>query len=372
MRRLVLLLIALSLTLAAAERRAKNIILFIGDAGGIPTLNGASIYGYGAPQKLFIQRMAHHGLMDTSPAGNLVTDSAAGMTAIVTGQKVNNGVISSAYPPAPGQKEGEPLMSILEYAEQRGLSTGVISNSPIVDATPAACYAHVPKRSMAGEIFSQVLKPRFGDGVDLVIGPGRQSILAATEKLGLNIEAGLREKGYAYVTSPTEIPKGARRAVALLDSDFDLEPVVSQAIETLSRNPKGFFLMVENDIHTTIPERGLKRAVALDKMIEQTVAMASRDTLIIFTADHSYDFRISSGKKGEPLALPEKATKYTAPVDPNVRTNVRVFDSHTGEEVLVAAQGPGAERVHGFFANSDLFRIMMAAYGWDKKPAGKR
>jgi alkaline phosphatase len=48
------------------------------------------------------------------------------------------------------------------------------------------------------------------------------------------------------------------------------------------------------------------------------------------------------------------------------KANVRVFDSHTGEQVLVAAQGPGSARVRGFIENTDLFRIMMAAFGWEK------
>ena len=76
------------------QNRAKNVILFIGDAGGIPTLNAASIHGYGAPQKLFLQRMPHIGLSDTSSSASWVTDSAAGMTAIVTGQKTTNGTLS--------------------------------------------------------------------------------------------------------------------------------------------------------------------------------------------------------------------------------------------------------------------------------------
>ena len=90
---------ALCLLLAAAswaQTQARNVILFLGDAGGIPTLNAASWYKYGRPQKLFIQGMPNIALMDTSAADYLVTDSAAGMTAIVTGEKTNNGVLSQS------------------------------------------------------------------------------------------------------------------------------------------------------------------------------------------------------------------------------------------------------------------------------------
>ena len=367
MKRLSVSLFVFALALAGADRPAKNVILFIGDAGGIPTLNGASAYGHGQPQKLFIQHMPNLGLMDTSPAGSWVTDSAAGMTAIVTGQKVNNGVISQADPPVPGQKPGEPLKTILEYAEEKGLSTGVVSNSPMDDATPAACYAHAASRKMKGEIFAQVLSPRFGDGIDLVIGFGRKAILEATKGVGLDLEPALQKKGYAVADSLEGIPAGARKAVALFESsDFELQPVVDRAIAMLSKNPKGFFLMVECDVHTTSPERGLKRVLMLDGLLRQTVERMQKDTLVIFAADHSYDFRLRSGTKGKPLVLPKAASKGGAAAE-EAKTNARVDDGHTGEEVLVMAAGPRSARVKGFFANTDLFQIMMSAYGWKKK-----
>jgi alkaline phosphatase len=211
---------ALAAPLAAAEPTAKNVILFLGDAGGIPTLNGASIHAHGAPQKLFIHRMPHIALADTSSASEWVTDSAAGMTAIVTGQKTHNGVLAQSAGAVRGKKDGEPLKTILEFAEERGLSTGVVSNSSMLSATPAALYAHVNDRKDEAGIFRQLLKPRFGDGVDVVIGAGRGDVVEA--------------------------------------------------------------------------------------------------------ARHD----------------------------------------HTGEEVLVAARGPGAERLRGFLSNTDLFHIMMAGYGW--------
>ena len=169
MKRVALFLIFIAVA-QAAEQRAKNIILFLGDAGGIPTLSAASLYGYGAPEKLFIQHMPHIALMETSAADEWVTDSAAGMSAIVTGQKTNNGVLSELPDGHPGGADGHPVKTILEYAEERGLSTGVLTNMPIVDATPAACYSHVNDRGKGVEIFSQLLAPRFGDGVDVVIG----------------------------------------------------------------------------------------------------------------------------------------------------------------------------------------------------------
>src|ERR1044071_10354734 len=99
------------------QTRAKNVILFLGDAGGLPTLNAASIQGYKEPRSLYIQRMPHIGLSETSSTNSWVTDSAAGMTAIVTGRKTANGVLSEA-PAEAGQPDGATLKTILEYAEE--------------------------------------------------------------------------------------------------------------------------------------------------------------------------------------------------------------------------------------------------------------
>ena len=68
------------------SKRARNVIVFLADAGGIPTLNAASLYGYQAPLRLHVQTWPHVGLSDTSPVDGFVSDSANGMTAIMTGQ----------------------------------------------------------------------------------------------------------------------------------------------------------------------------------------------------------------------------------------------------------------------------------------------
>lgn len=366
MRPAVFLLSILALAAPGAQRQAKNVILFIGDAGGIPTLSAASLYKYNQPQKLFIQSMPHIALMDTSAADAWVTDSAAGMSAIVTGQKTNNGVLSQSATAVRGKKDGELLETILEHAEQRGLSTGVVSNMSITDATVAACYAHSNDRNSAGEIFAQILTPRFGDGVDVVIGSGRDPILKATEKLGLRIESSLREKGYSVYDSLQAVSAQDRRVVALFNSGyFDVSQAVERAVHILSKNPKGYFLMVEWDTHTDTLKRGLDQAVALDAAIRQTAGSVEKDTLIIFAADHSFDLRVRGGKPGEPI-LPQAEGGRGTPQ--GLRPNIRVNNGHTGEEVLVAATGPGADRVRGFIANKDLFHIMMAAYGWNGRP----
>jgi alkaline phosphatase len=357
-------LLLLSAASLFAQQRAKNVILFLGDAGGLPTLNAASIHGYKEPRSLYIQRMPHIGLSETSATDSWVTDSAAGMTAIVTGRKTANGVLSEA-PAAAGKEEGEALKTILEYAEEHGLSTGVISNMNMADATPAACYSHVSSRKKFGEIFAQIWHPRFGDGVDVVFGNGRKKLLESTKEVGIDLEKELTASGRAFTAGLDLIPAGARRVVSLEDDEnFDVDAATAKAIEILSKNPKGFFLMVEWDLHPTHPEKCLDTAVKLDKLVQKTAQAMSKDTLVMFTADHSFDFRVLSGKKGQDLRLPLGVNVGKDPKYPEDKPAVAVGTGHTGEEVVVAAQGPGSAKVAGFLSNTDLFRVMMSAYGW--------
>ena len=104
--------------------------------------------------------------------------------------------------------------------------------------------------------------------------------------------------------------------------------------------------------------------------IERTAAQAGGDTLLLFTADHSFDVRVRGGQPGQALLegfeaaeakrIEEKRRDIRIPA-------VRMDNGHTGEEVLVAAQGPGAERVRGYLDNTDLFNVMMDALRWKPK-----
>jgi alkaline phosphatase len=340
----------------AKPRLARNVILFLGDGTGLSTLHAASLHGYGEPQKLYVQRMPYLGWSETSSASRWVTDSAAGMTAIVTGQKTHNGVISQNADAVRGKKDGRALKTILEYAEERGLLTGVVTNSPLADATPAATYAHANDRATFGQIFRYVVEPCYGDGVDVAIGPGAERILKETQALGLDLPGALAKKGYRYVQDRDGVRKAAddrQRVVALFPSeiDFDIEPAADAALDILERSQRGFFLMIESNNHSKDVVHTLDRTVKMDRLIEKVAGrMKGTDTLILFTADHSYDMRLSgSVARGESL-LPSMV----------------VEGNHAGEEVLVAAQGPGADKVRGFMRNTQLFDVMMDALGWEK------
>lgn len=370
--RLLAVLLSLSFIPAATAKpkRAKNVILLLADAGGIGTLSAASLYAYNAPQKLFVQSWPHLALSDTTPIGRWVSDSAAGMTAIVTGRKTYNGVISQGPDAVRGKKDGTPLKTILEYAEERGLSTGVVSNMTITDATPAACYAHVNDRRDFANIFLQLLEPRFGDGVDVLIGPGRKRIFGDLEKAGKDIDRIARQKNRPVYTKLDEIPAGQRRALVVSDGDFDLAASAKRALGMLQGTRKGYFLMIEGDAHTSQPEAGLARVVAFDKLIKEIASMVDLDeTLLLFTADHSFEFNITGGGPDTPLLRGYDEWVKSGAKGQIRLPSVRVENSHTGEEVAVLAIGAGAEHVRGYIPNTRMFYIMMNAFGWKESGA---
>jgi alkaline phosphatase len=123
-------------------------------------------------------------------------------------------------------------------------------------------------------------------------------------------------------------------------------------------------MMIESDAHTNDPELGLKRLVSFDRLIRELTEIVDMDeTLLLFTADHSFDFRIASGGPDQPLLNGLEEWKKNGGGKSMRISAVRMENSHTGEEVLVAAKGPGAERVRGYMPNTELFSIMMDALG---------
>lgn len=357
------------------NKRAKNVILFIADAGGLPTVNAASLHGYDAHGKLYLQSWPNLALSDTSPAGNWVTDSAAGMTALVTGVKTRNGVISQGPDVVRGKQDGTMLKTILEYAEERGLSTGVVSNVNIADATPGSCYGHANDRGKRGEIFLQAFTPRFGDGVDVVLGTGRKNIWDLAAKADKNVEEIAASHKRPIYGSLTEVPESNHRPIVVTDEDsfsFDVAGAAKLALKNLSRNKKGYFLMVEWDAHTHgNPTGGLNNLVKLDKLMREIASTVDlRDTLMIFTADHSFDLRIAGGRPGQPILTGYDEWKAAHTSKEEVRIPaLNIGSGHTGENVVAVAQGPGADKVRGFISNTDIFHVMLNALGWkeDKK-----
>jgi alkaline phosphatase len=365
-QRLAVLMIVTITSAAPAFPQARNIILFIGDGAGISSLNAASIYGYGKPQALYIQKMPHVALADTSTAREWVTDAAACASAWATGYKGRNGVVSMSPDAEKDVRDGQIYKTVMEYAMEQGLSTGIISNDGVAGAAVAAFYAHHNNRGKAGEIFQQALNPRFGKGPDVIIGTGRKQITDQTTALGRNLAADIEARGYRYVDSVDGLAKLAKdldRVIALADDNqFDFDQAVQQAVMRLSKNPKGFILVAHSDCHTGKTRTSLQRLVDLDKAVATAGEQLRNNTLILFTADHSYDLRI----KGEALAETSRDSDHK-----KIVSIVSLEDEHTAEEVPLLGMGPGAERIAGFMSNTDVFKVMMANFGWGGETAGR-
>jgi alkaline phosphatase len=137
------------------KRRAKNVILFLGDGMGVSTITAARIldgqmHGMkGEENKLSFERFPYLAHSKTYQANQQVPDSAPTMTSIVTGSKANNATLSIAPnvlgpDPVAAAKPENRLTTILEQAEQHGLWTGVVSTARLTHAIPGACFAHTP------------------------------------------------------------------------------------------------------------------------------------------------------------------------------------------------------------------------------------
>ncbi|MBU0910668.1 MAG: alkaline phosphatase, partial [Proteobacteria bacterium] len=176
-----LTILALLLVLAAAgclpqdpatgaTSGVRNIILFIGDGMGQAQRQAALWAAVDDDGLLAMDDMPAAGLLHTAAADSDVTDSAAAATAMASGVKTNVGVI--------GLDAGlAPVATILEKAGSRGKLTGLVTTTPITDATPAAFAAHVRDRKLFAEIAVQLLNAK----VDVMLGGGEDTLLPVSE-----------------------------------------------------------------------------------------------------------------------------------------------------------------------------------------------
>ncbi len=334
------------------NKNAKNIILLIGDGMGVAHLHAAMTV---TPDALNIEKLPHVGLIKTNSSDNYITDSAAGGTAISSGVKTTNGAVGV-------DSTGNLVKTILEYAEDNQLSTGLVASSSVTHATPASFIAHVTSRSMNEEIASFFLET----DVDVFMGGGRQYFSDRKDKLNLLDQ--LINKGYEVQDTFIETyePEGNKYAglyymnhpPSILNGRGNMLPrSVDIALDKLSGNNSGFFLMIEgsqidwgghaNDIDFITTEM-----LDFDKAVGKALDFAEKDgnTLVIVTSDHE-----TGG-----LAINGGSIRQNM-IDPAFTT-----DGHTGIMVPVFAYGPGAEKFSGIYHNTGIFDKMMESFGFSK------
>ncbi|HWJ93591.1 MAG TPA: alkaline phosphatase, partial [Telluria sp.] len=208
------------------EPAAKNVIFFLGDGMGINTLTAARIFAVGESGDLTIDTLPESAFVKTFSNNAQVTDSAASMAAYMTGVKQNNGVISMSTDTrsiAPGQdkngnrlvnrcENGTPVPTLAELAQQRGIATGIVTNTSVTDATPATVYAHFCHRKVENDIAAAMVpggagfNTALGKGLDVVFGGGVQFFTpfenGGKRSDGRDLLAELSARGFRVATSP--------------------------------------------------------------------------------------------------------------------------------------------------------------------------
>ncbi|MEN6519524.1 MAG: alkaline phosphatase [Armatimonadota bacterium] len=355
MKRLTLILCLILAIAASAYGAPKNIILFIGDGMGLATVAGARISSQGPGGRLAMDSMPVSGFATTYSANALITDSAAAGTALATGTKTNNGMIGVA-------PDGKRLKSILEAAMGLKKSTGLVTTTTISHATPASFAAHVNSRGDETEIACQLLE----NHVDVLMGGGMQFFAAKdqpgskrTDDRCLLTEA--NAAGYALATNSEGLSAvKSRKILGLFANGYlstkepepPLSALAAKAIESLSKDKDGFFLMVEGGqidsfAHANDFENAVRQVIEFDRAVAAGLDYARKhsDTLVIVTADHETGgLTLLTNSEGQ--LQPSWSSK-----------------GHTGVTVPIYAFGPGSEKFAGLIDNTDIPKRMAELWG---------
>ena len=328
-------------------RKAKNVILLIGDGMGLAQIQAGLSANFGQSNMINIK---HIGFSRTEASNSDFTDSAAGATAMATGNKTNNRYISV-------DSNGKPLKAIPDILATYGIVSGVISSGDITDATPAAFYAHQNERSMTQEIAADLLASH----VDVLVGSKRKSFI---ENKNATLMEKLKGKGYTYQKDLNGFASSnALKQLVLLDDSVTrrkldgrgemLKIALLKTIALLSKNKNGFFVMAEgaqidhgghaNDLPYTVTEQH-----DFDRLVGEALKFAdiNGETLVIVTADHEtggLSLLDASYKKG------------------TLRGNFST-DDHTNIMVPVFTYGPGSADFIGVYPNTEIFSKIINSY----------
>ena len=322
-----------------SRSRVKNVILLIGDGMGLAQIYAGLTANRG---DLNLAKLLNIGFSKTSAADTYITDSAAGATAMATGQKTNNRAIGV-------DSTGKSLPAIPMLIKKWNMASGLISAGAMTDATPAAYYAHQPDRMFEREIASDFLR----NPVDILIGGGYRYF---NEEKVLDT---LHQRGYQTGATFDQLETLKAPFVLLDDSsvvavskgrkDF-LQRSLQKTIHDLQSKKAGFFIMAEdaqidygghaNDIRYVVQEM-----LDFDRTIGDAIRFADSngETLVIITADHE-----TGG-----LSLLDGDLKRGY-VDGNFSTN-----DHSGIMVPVFAYGPHSLDFRGVYENTEIQHKIM-------------
>jgi len=381
----------------------KNVILLIGDGMGYSQLTAARWVKSGedlgnySHTSLYMDGMDNAAYVTTYAADGFITDSAAAVTAIATGQKTNIGIIGQDASAVLAEKDGKKLETILEMAEKAGLATGVVSTSRITHATPAGFYSHVNDRDNEVEIANQLV----ASGMDVVLGGGLSYFVPKNDTTPLggkskrNDDRNLLDEAaalkYVVVFNSTQMDQADSNSTDMLLGLFDnshmlyelqransgepsLAQMTKKAVEILSHNDDGFFLMVEG---ARIDHAGHERSwdnitvdtLAFDDAVKVALdfAEASGNTLVIVTADHETGGLVLGAtdpddyRAGMSPMFTSGLTKTPGPRYDFITEAVEA--THTAVDVPLMASGPQSDNFESKLDNTEIFHLMAEALG---------
>lgn len=330
-----------------ASNEIRNIIFLIGDGMGLEQVSCGWVLNHG---KLNLDNMSVVGLSRTYSLSDLITDSAAGGTALAVGQKTANNHVAT-------DPDGNPLNSIFVKAQEAGKKTGVVVTCHLADATPADFCCHSDHRYKSDEVIAGYAT----SGVDFIAGGGRD-YFGKKRKDGRIVDDEMGTKGYAVVYDETALMEAHLPILALLAEDnlpVALERgdmfrhMVAKGIDELSSQSgdKGFVMMIEGSsiddwLHENRIDLAMEELLDFDRTLGDVLKWAEADghTLVVVTADHAtgaltlQDGDLAEGRIGVAFGN----------------------DSHNGIAVPYYVWGPGSDRFHGTMENSELGALIMS------------
>jgi alkaline phosphatase len=314
---------------ATGQRRAKNVILFIGDGMSPAHRIGARLLSKGIAQgkslgKLAIDDMPHMALVATAGSDSIITDSANSASAYATGHKTAVNAMG-VYPDRTANPFDDPKVETIgELVKRRNnMALGIVTNTEAEDATPAAMATHTRRRAS----YDQIVEQFFDIKPDVLMGGGLANFLpgkadGSRRKDETDYLTKFKDAGYRFVANATELNAAGSDATGkllglfalgnmdgVLDRKFlkggtvkkfpdqpDLTEQVKTALALLSKNSNGFFLMVESGLidkyaHALDFDRAVYDTIMLDNAVRQTKEWAKArgdDTLILVISDHNH------------------------------------------------------------------------------------
>lgn len=343
----------------SGPRRVKNVILFIGDGMTIANRTTARVLSKGIQEgkyqgRLAFDDMPNTAMIGTSGSDSLITDSANSMSAYTTGHKTAVNAMGVYVSRATDNLSHPKVETIVELIKRNSkMAVGIVSDAELQDATPGAMVSHTRRRADKQYIADQLLK----SGAEVILGGGSayfypKSVKGSKRKDDQNLIEDFKSKGYQIAFTKQELISESsnqntkklfgvfhpdnmdgsldrlylkKNTVEEYPNQPDLTEMTQSAINVLSRNPNGFFLMVEAALidkfnHPLDWERAAFDTIMLSNAVQiaKDYAKTHPDTLIIVTPDHTHSGSISGVVHDDkPGPLREKVGIYAEAGFPN-------------------------------------------------------